>query len=321
VTDNGDGTYTIDNGDGTPVTIDTNANASSYDNRVSGLTSDNVQAAIDEVVAKVAVVENTKGDLTLTGGLEFTGTADGVDKLLADTNIQISDGGISADKLADNAVTNLKLDNNSVTNDKLAVDAVESDNILDGAIGALDLNADVAGDALSQDDDTMALNVNANNGLTISDDNVQLGGVLIEETAITTDVDNTLAIVGLQTGAAVDNLVVVDPVSGVLRQAKAAMPKFFYMPSIVFDVSTSGPSTKDLHQLYVEQYGTPMVRSAGASGAIPTLAATDLEYYITYYDDNLFSNVTIDANGVLSYTINASAVTAGSFMNIVFVVK
>src|SRR5690606_39434786 len=35
VTDNLDGTYTIDNGDGTPVTIDTNANASSYDNTAS----------------------------------------------------------------------------------------------------------------------------------------------------------------------------------------------------------------------------------------------------------------------------------------------
>src|SRR5690606_39785405 len=285
VTDNGDGTYTIDNGDGTPVTIDTNANASSYDNRVSGLTSDNVQAAIDEVVAKVAVVENAKGDLTLAGGLEFTGTADGLDKLLADTNIQISDGGISADKLADNAVANLKLVNNAVTNDKLAVDAVESDNILDGAIGALDLNADVAGDALSQDDDTMALNVNANNGLTISDDNVQLGGALIKETAITTDLDNTLAIVGLQTGAAVDNLVVVDPVSGVLRQTRAAMPKFFYMPSIVFDVSTTGMASRNLHEEYIKQFtgtGNPtLVGSAGAPTDIPNLPnPEDLYYYV-----------------------------------------
>src|SRR5690606_26183154 len=114
----------------------------------------------------------------------------------------------------------------------LADDAVDTENIVDGAVGPSDLNANVAGDALSQDDETMALNVNANNGLTIGDDNVQLGGTLIGETSIVTNDVNTLAIEGLQTGEFEDQIVVVDPVSGVLRQSKAAMPKFFYMPSI-----------------------------------------------------------------------------------------
>src|SRR5690606_18498186 len=71
VTDNGDGTYTIDNGDGTPVTIDTNANASSYDNTASELTATNVQSAIDEVVSTinsgggVELIDNANGTVSL----------------------------------------------------------------------------------------------------------------------------------------------------------------------------------------------------------------------------------------------------------------
>src|SRR5690606_21089776 len=71
VTDNLDGTYTIDNGGGTPVTIDTNANASSYDNTVSELTATNVQSAIDEVVSTinsgsgVELIDNTDGTVSL----------------------------------------------------------------------------------------------------------------------------------------------------------------------------------------------------------------------------------------------------------------
>src|SRR5690606_22058542 len=71
VTDNLDGTYTIDNGDGTPVTIDTNADASSYDNTASELTATNVQAAIDEVVSTinsgsgVKLIDNTDGTVSL----------------------------------------------------------------------------------------------------------------------------------------------------------------------------------------------------------------------------------------------------------------
>src|SRR5690606_40355638 len=71
VTDNGDGTYTIDNGDGTSVVIDTNANASSYDNTVSELTATNVQSAIDEVVStinsggEVELIDNANGTVSL----------------------------------------------------------------------------------------------------------------------------------------------------------------------------------------------------------------------------------------------------------------
>jgi len=57
----------------------------------------------------------------------------------------------------------------------------------------------------------------ADNGLTKTGDNLQLGGALINPTTITADVTNTLAIAGLQTGAATDKIVVTDPTTGVLK--------------------------------------------------------------------------------------------------------
>ncbi|CAI8866627.1 hypothetical protein [Chryseobacterium sp. IT-36CA2] len=98
--------------------------------------------------------------------------------------------------------------------------------------------------------------------------------------------------------------------------------KFFYMPSINIDTSTLGTGRiKDLFQLYKAQFSTPKVSSTGAPAAIPFFTnASDLYYYVTDFDNTVLSNVSIDANGILSYDVIGSA-TACSFVNIVFVIK
>ena len=98
------------------------------------------------------------------------------------------------------------------------------------------------------------------------------------------------------------------------------MPKFFYMPSIYFDTTTLGTYTKNLYQIYADQFSTPQVKSELAFGKIPIVGATDLEYYITTMDGNVFKDVTITKEGVMTYTIADNA-TDSSFLNIVFVVK
>ncbi|KQN32480.1 hypothetical protein ASE92_17935 [Pedobacter sp. Leaf41] len=65
--------------------------------------------------------------------------------------------------------------------------------------------------------DLSALATTANNGLTKTGINTQLGGALIAPTTITADVTNTLAVAGLQVGATTDKLVVADPTTGVLK--------------------------------------------------------------------------------------------------------
>ncbi len=108
--------------------------------------------------------------------------------------------------------------------------------------------------------------------------------------------------------------------SSISKWVSLTMPKFFYMPSISFDTTTMGTSTKDLYQLYYNQFTTPQVKSTGSLGKVPVLGKTDLEYYITYYDTNVFSNVSIDGNGVMTYNVISNA-SDSSFINIVFVVK
>lgn len=98
------------------------------------------------------------------------------------------------------------------------------------------------------------------------------------------------------------------------------MPKFFYMPSISFDTTVMGTQQKDLYLLYYNQFTNPPIKSTGSLGKVPVLGMTDLEYYITYYDTNVFRNITIDGNGLMRYEVINNA-SDSSFINIVFVVK
>ncbi|MFV0233461.1 hypothetical protein OBK30_10450 [Empedobacter falsenii] len=123
-----------------------------------------------------------------------------------------------------------------------------------------------------------------------------------------------------------------------LASATSASTQFFYMPSIVID--TSNPDVNTLltrnlfaeykaqftGQLYDSANGTfspnpDFIKSEDAPAVIPNLPnATDLYYYITDYDKTALSDLSIDANGVLTYKVIGTG-TDYSFVNIVFVVK
>src|SRR5690606_24946461 len=96
---------------------------------------------------------------------------------------------------------------------------------------------------------------------------------------------------------------------------KAAMPKFFYMPSVeipTHNTSTgtllTGTQTIDLYASYTEQFGftggANQVRS-NASSTLPTLPADELDYFITYFDTDVFENVSVSALGVLTYSVKS----------------
>ncbi|NDW18038.1 hypothetical protein D0T53_03790 [Dysgonomonas sp. 216] len=97
--------------------------------------------------------------------------------------------------------------------------------------------------------------------------------------------------------------------------------KFFYMPSIQIDLSQN-PQPIDLHARYVDQFQHPKASSTGS--VIPYYVnASDLDYYITDYDEDIFASVTVDATGEMVYTLQnpLPADVCCSFINIVFVVK
>lgn len=98
--------------------------------------------------------------------------------------------------------------------------------------------------------------------------------------------------------------------------------KMFYMPSVSFDTSSTAIGrTKDLYTLYKTQFGSPKAKSTSAPASIPFFPSSkDLYYYVTDADPNVFSNISISDDGVMTYDVKAAA-TDCSFINIVFVVK
>jgi len=122
---------------------------------------------------------------------------------------------------------------------------------------------------------------------------------------------------------------VLQDVAEVIPAIKAA--KIFYPPSIAVDASMVGQQTIDLHAQYIAQFGSPTVGSTGAPAALPTYAANELYYYVTYADPTVFDTTTtivgdprtmsIDVNGELNIYVDAPPADYNSLINVVFVVK
>lgn len=112
----------------------------------------------------------------------------------------------------------------------------------------------------------------------------------------------------------------------------------FYMPSIVTP-TTVGPHTINLYEEYLKQYAhenvsnvdkddksiitsssnRPIASSVGAS-PLKTYKRDDLDYFVVYYDNNVFTSLNITEKGVLTYEVtteSAKNISAQTFMNIV----
>ncbi len=137
------------------------------------------------------------------------------------------------------------------------------------------------------------------------------------ETKTTVPIDHTL-------------IKVYDGASWIELVPKAA--RIFYPPSIAIDASTvsanlaaPGDETKNLYLEYSNQFtladATTSTSSSGAPSTIPIYAPNELYYYVTYYDKDIFDNVSIDANGVMTYDIKNTPTDDNTIINVVFVVK
>ena len=172
--------------------------------------------------------------------------------------------------------------------------------------------------------------VDASNGLTLEDQTIKLGGTLNQKTTITTSNQNTLALEGLSKNSVQGSTDYIVGMSNTneLKALKAAMPKFFYMPSIAIPThrdqlaANETLGTIDLYEKYRSQFQTPARKNNNTTTSLPTLAKNELDYYITWFDPEVFNTVSVNDNGILTYTIKANAdITMASFMNIIFAVK
>lgn len=125
--------------------------------------------------------------------------------------------------------------------------------------------------------------------------------------------------------------VVVADANGVLKTKKAATINQFYAPSALLPTSNSdmpsyvteagGVYTVDLYSFYSQQFSSP-VASSNASSSLETYTATELDYFVTYADQAVYTNIAISTDGKLTYQIDPSgAPSEKTYMNIVFKVK
>jgi hypothetical protein len=104
---------------------------------------------------------------------------------------------------------------------------------------------------------------------------------------------------------------------------------WFYMPATVFDTDhTAKPAgnEKNLYAAYLAQFNVThanMPHSADApelNKQISIPGPTDFYYYVISYDTTVFTNIKIDANGLMTYDLLKDG-DESTYMNIVFVLK
>lgn len=98
--------------------------------------------------------------------------------------------------------------------------------------------------------------------------------------------------------------------------------RFFYMPSINIATPNIGSVPDiDLYEAYKKEFMTPLMKNSAAPQSIPYYTkATDLYYYVTYYDKAVMNITNITDDGKMSYSILRKA-DYDTYMNVVFVIK
>ncbi|SKB75252.1 hypothetical protein SAMN05660477_01020 [Soonwooa buanensis] len=191
----------------------------------------------------------------------------------------------------------------------------------------------------------------SNGGSSYFKDNVGIGTDAPNKALHVKSSSDPLRLEGLQEGTASNALLVADAngvVKTMMPTQMSTMPQYFYVPSIVLptsllDVSTSNTDdiyytplsdtyTVKLYNIYQKQFGmvgdvsgaNRTALRSNASSVLKTFASSELDYFVTYFDNSVFdpASIALSPEGVLTYKIiTNSKPTEKTFMNIVFKVK
>jgi hypothetical protein len=356
------------------ITIESVVQANQKTTIVEEGTGITVTSAVAGNVTTYTVSADAVDAEDITNGKALTSTdldlsANAPTALLKEVTANIKTGAVTSDKILDGAVATVDLADKAVTASKINENVAGEGLTKNTTTGALDVDIDKVVEELAEGtlsaaaqgaitvtdgedalfkDVTLAVKVES--GVEIHDDKVKLGGDLTRETTITNNGNamtlatggSNLNITGLDKAtvqATPNNAVITDRILSVdandkVKALKAAMPKFFYMPSVLVPTAESHlgqagvtfnngtrTGTINLYTIYTAQFGSP-VASTNAS-ALPVLRIQDLDFHVTYATPGVFTITGIDAaTGVMTYTVaNNADITNGSFINIVFSVK
>jgi len=96
---------------------------------------------------------------------------------------------------------------------------------------------------------------------------------------------------------------------------KSADKDFFYMPSFSLPINTLGPNSYGIYNEYETQF---------TKAGLPVYQPNEIEFKVTYYDPSLISNILFpnDAgNRYMTYNVLNTTAPAGTYLNIIIVVK
>ena len=130
--------------------------------------------------------------------------------------------------------------------------------------------------------------------------------------------------VGTYNDTSANYILATDTAGNVVELNTAGNTRWFYAPAVTIDASdTITNATIDIHQEYVDQFtNIPAAqRSTGAPADIPIYGQSDLWYYVTFYDNTVIDNISIDANGVLTYDIISVPFDNYTIVNVVILIK
>ena len=119
-------------------------------------------------------------------------------------------------------------------------------------------------------------------------------------------------------------------------EKETARPQYFYMPPIVLPIDGSDNTLYDsydsgtrtfrvnLYNRYAAQMNAGNLnKNPGAANPLPVYNASQLEFYITYFDSSVFSTASVDNAGILTYTLKPAPLPLSekTYMNIILEVK
>ena len=105
---------------------------------------------------------------------------------------------------------------------------------------------------------------------------------------------------------------------------------WFYMPSFNLDISSIGQKTVNLYQEYSKQFtktGNDKFISNNPNAIDITTStnkiyqANELDYIVTEFDKKYIDTISIDNQGVMTYTVKDTNPPANSFINIILTPK
>ncbi len=91
--------------------------------------------------------------------------------------------------------------------------------------------------------------------------------------------------------------------------------KSFYPPAYALDITATGAGTFNIYNHYSSAYG-----NASANG-VTVYPSNELDYVVLDFDNTVFSSVTINSSGLMSYNVTALPTDNKGLITVLFVVK